>query len=278
LQVVVTTTILGDVVSAIGGEHIDMTVLLPAEADPHAFEPAPRDAALVSKANLVFVNGLGLDTFIDPLISGELRAVVVSDGIQPLESEEHAEEGEDGKNHESEESFDPHVWQDPTNVIIWVENISAALAEADPDNSSVYEATASAYIAELNELDAWIKEQVSALPLDKRVLVTDHETLGYLAHRYEFEIVGVVIPSFSTVASPSAQDLAELEHAIADHNALAIFVGTSANPQLVEQLAADLGVAVVPVYGEALSDADGPAPTYMDMMRYNVEAIISALQ
>jgi zinc/manganese transport system substrate-binding protein len=277
LQVIATTTIVGDIVSIIGGEHIELNVLLPAEADPHAFEPAPRDAALVSGADLVFMNGLGLDSFIERLIPDEVSAVEVSNGIQPLEGEEHSDEGEEGENHEHEELFDPHVWQDPANVIIWVENITTALAEADPDNSRAYEANASAYIAELNELDAWIKEQVSPLPLEKRVLVTDHEALGYFAHRYEFEIVGAVIPSSSTVAAPSALELAELESKIAEHNVPAIFIGTSANPELVTQLAADLGVEIVPIYGEALSDADGPAPTYLEMMRYNVEAIFSAL-
>ncbi|MEX1071862.1 MAG: metal ABC transporter substrate-binding protein, partial [Anaerolineales bacterium] len=279
LEVVVTTTILGDVVGAVGGENIDITVLLPAEADPHAYEPAPRDAALISGADLLFINGLGLEPFLDPLmanVSSGTQVTIVSDGIAPMEGEpdEHrgAAEGEEAL------ELDPHVWQDPRNVIIWVENITAALADADSAHAEEYQANATAYVAELEEVDSWIVEQVSVLPPERRVLVTDHEALGYFARRFEFEIVGVVIPSVSTLAAPSAQEMAKLHQEIVEHGAPAIFIGTSANPDLVTQLGLDLGIAIVPIYGEALSAAGGPASTYLDMMRFNVNAIVNALQ
>lgn len=281
LNVVTTTTILGDVVLVIGGEHVDLTVLLPADTDPHAFEPAPRDAALVSEADLLVVNGLGLETFLDALLANAGNTVVVtaSDGIEPIEDlheEEH--EGEANEAEEPEAHADPHVWQDPTNVIVWTQNIAAALSEHDPANGAAYQANADAYIAELNELDAFIMDQVSVLAAEQRVLVTDHEALGYFAHRYEFEIVGVVIPSVSTAASPSAQEMAALQQAIEEHDVQAIFIGTSANPDQIFQLASDLGIEIVTIYGEALSDAEGPAATYLEMMRYNVAAIVSALR
>jgi ABC-type Zn uptake system ZnuABC Zn-binding protein ZnuA len=279
LRVVVTTTILGDVVSIIGGENIDLSVLLPADSDPHTFEPAPRDVAIISEADLLVLNGLGLETFLEPLLAnaGGTVVVIASDGIEPLEGshEEHEEE-----EHQGEEAHeqDPHVWQDPTNVIVWAQNIAAALSENDPVNADVYQANADAYIEQINELDALIIEQVSMLPAEQRVLVTDHEALGYFAHRYEFEIVGVVVPSVSTVAGPSAQEMAALQQAIKEHRAVAIFIGTSANPDQVAQLAEDLGIEVVAIYGEALSDPDGPAATYLDMMGFNVAAIVNALQ
>jgi zinc/manganese transport system substrate-binding protein len=282
VNVVVTTTILGDVVSVIGGENIDLNVLLPADSDPHTFEPAPRDAAIVSEADLLVVNGLGLETFLDSLLTNAEGTVVVtaSDGIAPMEgSQEEEHEGED--EHEEEEaahSQDPHVWQDPTNVIVWAQNIAAVLSELDPANADTYEANADAYIVQLNELDAFIIEHVSVLSAEQRVLVTDHEALGYFAHRYEFEIIGVVVPSVSTVAGPSAQEMAALQQAIEKHRVPAIFIGTSANPDQVSQLADDLGIEVVAIYGEALSAVDGPAPTYLEMMRYNVDAIVNALR
>jgi ABC-type Zn uptake system ZnuABC Zn-binding protein ZnuA len=279
LKVVVTTTILGDVVSAIGGGHIDLTVLLPADSDPHTFEPAPRDAAIISEADLLVVNGLGLETFLEPLLAnaGDTVVVTASVGIEPLEGSH--EEGHEGEEHDAEEAHDqdPHVWQDPTNVIVWAQNIAAALSEHDPANADTYEANANSYIVQLNELDAFIMQQVSVLSAEQRVLVTDHEALAYFAHRYEFEIVGVVVPSVSTVAGPSAQEMAALQHAIEERRVPAIFIGTSANPDQVAQLANDLGIEIVAIYGEALSGVSGPAATYLDMMRYNVDAIVSAL-
>jgi zinc/manganese transport system substrate-binding protein len=277
LNVVATTTILGDVVSVIGGEHIHLSVLLPPDSDPHAFEPAPRDAAIVSEADLLVVNGLGLETFLKPLLAnaGNTMVVTASEGIEALEGERESEHAaEEGQGHEQ----DPHVWQDPTNVIIWAENIAAALAEHDPANANAYHANADVYIEQLNELDTFIEEHVSALPAERRVLVTDHEALGYFAHRYGFEIVGVVIPSVSTVAGPSAQEMATLVQAIEEHSVPAIFIGTSANPDQVAQMAEDLGIEIVTIYGEALSDTNGSAPTYLEMMRYNVDAIVNALR
>jgi zinc/manganese transport system substrate-binding protein len=279
LKVVVTTTILGDVVSVIGGENIDLNVLLPADSDPHTFEPAPRDAAIISEAGLLVVNGLGLETFLEPLLANAQATIMVtaSDGIEPLEGS-HEEHEEDEHETEDAHEQDPHVWQDPTNVIVWAQNIAAALSEHDPANADAYQTNATAYIEQLNELDDLIMEQVSMLPIDQRVLVTDHEALGYFANRYEFEIVGVVVPSVSTVAGPSAQEMAALQQAIEERGVPAIFIGTSANPDQVAQLADDLGIEVIAIYGEALSDAGGPAPTYLDMMRYNVDAIVNALQ
>jgi ABC-type Zn uptake system ZnuABC Zn-binding protein ZnuA len=282
IQVLATTTIVGDVVAAVGGDLLDVQVLLPAEADPHTFEATPRDVAAISEADLVFISGLGLEAFMQDLLGNVASApqvIEVSAGIEAIEGSQHEHEGEEHAGEEDEEhSLDPHVWQDPNNVMTWAENIANALAEKDPANADAYQANAAAYIAELQELDSWIAEETGQLSHEQRILVTDHEALSYFAQRYDFEIVGVVIPSVSTLESASAQALAELQHEIEEHNAPAIFVGTSLNPDTVAQFASDLGVQVVPIYAEALSDADGPAATYLEMMRYNVEAIVGALQ
>lgn len=299
ITVVTTTPILADVVSQVGGDHIQVSVLIPAGTDPHAFEATPQDAANIAEADLVFVNGLGLEASLEAFlhdVEDAGRVVVASEGVVALEFEDHdheeeheaghEHEGEDheheGEEHEGEhhhhEGEDPHVWMNPLNVSIWVDNITAALIVADGDNAAVYEANAEAYKASLTELDGWITEQVSEVPQSNRQLVTDHESFNYFAHQYGFEIVGALIPSFSTLSEVSAAELAELEGAIASHGVPAIFIGASMNPSLAERVSADTGVALVVLYGETLSTSDGPAPSYIEMMRYNVSSIVTALR
>jgi ABC-type Zn uptake system ZnuABC Zn-binding protein ZnuA len=278
LQVVATHSILGNVVAAVGEEHIALTVLIPANTDPHAFEPAPRDAASISEAALVFTNGLGLEEFLQPLLddADESTPVIsVSDGIETIEfdGEEHAE-GEEVHEH----GADPHVWMNPQNVKAWVENIAEALIDEDPQHAEDYRNNANAYLQELDELDEWAMQQVAQLPEDRRQLVTDHDSAGYLAEHYGFEIVGALIPSYSTASEPTAGELADLEQAIAQYGVSTIFVGVSVNPALAERVAADTGVRLVPIYTESLSDLDGPAASYLDLMRYDIETIVGALK
>lgn len=310
LRAVATTSIVGDVVGQVGGEHIELTVLVPTGADPHSFEPSPQDAVALAEADVIFINGLGLEEFMQDLLESagsDAAVVAVSEGVAPRElggdhdheeGEEHEEEAdhegdhdhEEGEEHEEEadheeaeehehehEGLDPHVWMDPNNVVVWVENIATALSGADPDNAASYQANADAYRAELLALDTWIREQVAQLDLEQRILVTDHDSFGYLAAAYDFEVVGAIIPSFSTGASPSAGELADLVDRIEEHKVPAIFVGTTVNPSLAEQIGNDLGVGVVSLYTGSLSDADGPASSYLDFMRYNIEAIVGAL-
>lgn len=299
LTVVATTPILADVVSQVGGDHIQVSVLIPAGTDPHAFEATPQDAANIAEADLVFVNGLGLEASLEAFlhdVEDAGRVVVASEGVVALEFEDHdheeeheaghEHEGEDheheGEEHEGEhhhhEGEDPHVWMNPLNVSIWVDNITAALVAADGANAAEYQANAEAYKASLTELDGWITEQVGEVPQSNRQLVTDHESFNYFAHQYGFEIVGVLIPSFSTLSEVSAAELAELEGAIAFHDVPAIFIGASMNASLAERVSADTGVALIVLYGETLSTSDGPAPNYIEMMRYNVSSIVSALR
>jgi len=191
------------------------------------------------------------------------------------EGEEHAEEGHEGHNHEA---GDPHMWLDPSRVVKYVENIRDGLSQADPDGAETYKANAAAYIAQLNDLDKWIAEQVNAIPAERRLLVTNHEAMGYFAARYGFEVVGAVIPSLSTEASPSAQQMTELVEQIKAAKAPAIFLGEVENPNLAKQIAEETGVKVVEgLYLETLTDG-APASTYLDMMKYNVTAIVEALK
>lgn len=174
---------------------------------------------------------------------------------------------------------DPHFWLDPVLTVKYVENIRDGLSLADPAGQAVYAANAAAYIARLQELDGWIKAQVQTVPAARRLLVTNHESFGYFADRYGFSVVGTVIPSVSTGASPSAQEMVMLIEHIKKHAAPAIFLETGANPQLARQIGQEAGIKVVTeLYTHSITDAKGPAPTYIDMMKYNVKAIVDGLK
>ncbi len=274
LRVVATTSIIGDVVQNIGDGDIALTVLIPAGSDPHSFEPSPQQIAALSDADIIFVNGFDLEQTLLPILESSAptdKIVVVSDGVAPIAfagDDDHA--GEDGGR------VDPHVWMDPNNVIIWTENIERALSQADPAHADAYHARAEAYRQQLRELDAWIRAQIE--PLLPLKVVTDHKVFGYFARRYGIEQVGAIIPAYSSMAQPSAQELAQLEDAIRNLGVKAVLVGNTVNPQLAKQVAEDTGVKLIPIYTGSLSGPDGPASTYIDFMRYNVNAIIQAAQ
>jgi len=267
LRIVCSTTIVGDVVAQIAGEGSGVTVLLPVDADPHAFEPTPRDLVAIARADVVFLNGAGLEQNLDPILGTATGPVVaLSDGLDLL--------GSAGPNHEG---ADPHVWFDPTNVGAWVDRIAAVLGDLNPAGEPEYHARAAAYRSELADLDAWIVEEVKRLPEERRLLVTDHAVFGYFAARYGFDQIGTVFPGLSSLAEPSARDLAALEEAIASLGVPVLFVGTTVNQSLAERVAADTGTEIVVVYTGSLSGPDGPAASYLDLMRYDVTAIVNGL-
>ena len=263
LRVVATTSIVADVVRNVGGELIDLTTLIPLGTDPHAFEPTPQDVTVLAKAHVVFISGAGLEVFLDQLLesAGEQVIVVpVSYGIELLEfgrepehQDEQGNEQEREREDEHQQGVDPHTWFDPNNVIVWTQNIERALSTLDPNNAAKYEANAEAYEAKLEELDAWIREQLDPVPEANRELVTDHTALTYLLQRYGFEQIGAVFPGYSTLAEPSAQDLAKLEDAIREFQVKAIFVGLTVNPDLAERVADDTGTRLVFLYTGSLS-------------------------
>jgi ABC-type Zn uptake system ZnuABC Zn-binding protein ZnuA len=198
------------------------------------------------------------------------------------EGEAHAETTPEAGHSEDEHehgSCDPHVWTDPRSVMMWAENIAAAFSAADPDGAALYSANATAYRGQLIGLDTEIKMIVNAVPEERRVLVTNHEFMGYFAHAYGFEMVGTVIPGGTTEGTPDPQELAALIEVIQDEGVPAIFAEVSANPRLAETIASEAGINVVTaLYSESLSGADGPAATYIDYMRYNAQTIADALK
>ncbi len=174
---------------------------------------------------------------------------------------------------------DPHFWLDPINAIKYVENIRDGLIQADPAGKEIYTQNAANYIAKLKDLDQFIQQEVSIVPPEKRLIVTNHESFGYFADRYGFKIIGTIIPSVSTNASPSAQQLARLIDHIKGAKATAIFLETGSNPNLAKQIAQETGIKVVSeLFTHSITEAGGKAPTYIDMMKYNVKAIVNALK
>jgi ABC-type Zn uptake system ZnuABC Zn-binding protein ZnuA len=304
LRVVTTTTIIADVARNVGGEFVEVESLIPPDSDAHAFEPAPDDIVKVAEADVLLVNGAGLESFLEGLLENAVgvELVVVSNGIEMLAfgehgheegEEEHAEGevvgvlGEEGVCEEAHEegeedhehgACDPHVWTDPQNVMIWADNIAEAFSAVDSDNAETYRANAQAYQAELGAIDAEVTEILSVVPEEKRILVTNHEFFGYFAHAYGFEVVGVVISGGGTLSEPDPQALAELIDIIAEEGVTAIFAEVSANPGLAETIASETGIDVVTtIYSDSLSGADGPAGTYLDYLRYNALTIAEAL-
>lgn len=287
IKIVATTTIVADVVAQISGDTVDLDVLLPAGTDPHSFQPTPQDMAKVADAQVIFINGVGLETFLEPLIKSsgtKALQVSVSAGIVPLEAsapDEHAqdklaEQGQDAG--EDVHSGDPHVWMDPNNVLIWVDNIEKTLVDLDAQHAELYRQNAAAYRQKLKDLHLWIVGQTAQISPENRELVTDHQVFTYFAARYGFEQIGAIVPGYSTLSEPSAKQLAELEDAIREYGVGAVFVGDSVNPVLAQRVASDTGVQLVTLYTGSLTEASGPAANYLDYMRANVNAIVAALK
>ncbi len=273
LKVVATYSILGDVVQNIGGTNIDLTVLVGADGDTHSYEPVPQDSVALGGADLLFENGLGYETWLDDLYSASgstAQRIVVSDGIVPGTISVGQEAGD----------IDPHIWQNMYNFVHAAEMVRDALSTADPANAVTYQLNADAYMQELLDTDSYIIQQAQTLPADQRKLVTDHDAFGYFASRYGFTIIGTALGSSSTEgAEPSAAAIADLVGTIQDAGTRAIFPENIENAALINQVAQEAGVTVgAALCSDALTPADGPCPTYIAMMRYNVDSIVTALQ
>ena len=265
-EVLTTTTILADVTRNVVGDRLTVGSLLPVGVDPHSYQPVPQDATMVSESKVLVVHGADYEGFLQPLLenAGGKENLIEASTSSRLLSDDRG--------------TDPHLWLDPNNVIVYVDNIREGLTQFDPEGAEVYQTNASAYIDQLTELDAWINGQVAQIEPGRRVLVTNHEAFGYFAERYGFTVVGAIIPSFSSDSSPSAQQMADLIEQIKLYEAPAIFLDASDNPDLAKQIAAETGVRVVTdLHLESLTNG-GPAATYIDMMRDNVTKIVEALQ
>ena len=275
LDVVASASFLADIAQNLAGGRFEVRSLLPLDTDPHAFEPTPADLREVATADLVIVNGGGLE---GPLLKtlenagGEATLVDASAGLRsrsPRPGEPQLESSE----------TDPHFWLDPVLVKTYVANIRDAFTKADPGGATEYAANAAAYTAKLDGLNTWIESQVATVPAADRKLVMNHASHGYYADRYGFSVVGTVIPSAGTDETPTAKQLSELTAAIRASGAKAIFVEIEENPRLAEQIAAETGIVVVDdLLDHSLTEPDGVAPAYIDMMKFDTRRIVEALR
>lgn len=264
IRVAASTTFVGEVVSAIGGDAIELTVVYPRDADPHAYEPTPRDIARLENRQLVFLNGFGLEnTLRGPLDRLKAEAIEISSGIAARTTG-----GEP----------DPHVWFDPACLATWTTNIEIALTKADASSADGFRARAEKFRDELRKLDSWISEKVAAIPAERRVLVTDHDNLGWFAARYGFKIVGTVLPGFSSIAEPSARELAKLEETIRREKARAIFAEGPATPSLLKRVAEDTGAKVVLLPSESLGPAGSETGTLAGYLQTLTTRIVGGLR
>ena len=285
LRVVATTSVIGNVVAQVGGEAIVLTTLLGPGQDSHSYQPAARDLTAVAEADVIFVNGWNLEeALIGDLtaIAGDTPLVPVSANIEPIVAPEGHEEAEHTEAEPEHAGADPHTWLDPHNVQQWVDNIEQVLSQLDPANAAVYQANADAYHTQLDELLAKTEAQIATLPAEKRKLITNHDSLAYFARAYGFEVIGTVIPGISTLAEPSASELASLARVMEAEGVCTIFAETTMSDQLARTVAAEVGscdtVQVLTLYTEALGAAGSGADSYLGMMRADVATIVTGLQ
>lgn len=308
-SIVATFSVLGHLVREVAGQEAEVTVLVGPGVDAHTFEPSPADNRKLVEADLIFENGLGFETWLDDLYESsdsDARRVVVTQGMENLidadeheaeeehaeeegtheaeeEHEEEAHEGEGEATHEGEEhghgEYDPHVWHDVNNAIYMVERIRDSLAEADASNAARYRGNAERYISELRELDEYVVEQVATLPEDQRKLVTTHDTFGYFARRYGFEIVDTALGITTEESEPSAAEMAELIQEIRAAEVPELFTENVSNSGVMERVAQETGAKIAPpLYTDALGEPGSEGATYIEMERYNVKTIVGALK
>ncbi len=272
LKVVATFSILGDIVKNVGGDKVDLSVLVGPDGDTHTYEPVPGDSVKLAEANLIFENGFGFESWLDKLYeasASKATRVVVTQNIEPGKIAVGDETGE----------TDPHAWQNVYYGIHMTKIVRDALSAADPANAVTYQLNANQYITQLLDLDTYILQKVQSLPVEQRKLVTNHDAFGYFAARYGFTVVGTALGSISTeAADPSAADIAKLVEDIKSTGTKAIFPENIENPKLIQQIADQAGVKVGPsLYSDALGQPGTDGETYLKMMRYNIDAMVGAL-
>ena len=273
--VVVTTNILGDITRNVVGDQADVVVLMGANADPHSFGISAKQAAVIGSADLVIHNGGGLEenvlNHVEAAAAEGVPALKVLDAVEPLAF---------GAGGPAGGAQDPHFWTDPSRVAKAAGAIARSVAEhVDGVDAGALRSQEAAYVQQLGELESWMTTRFSSIPDGQRKLLTNHHVFGYLAQRFGFEVIGAVVPSGTTLASPSSADLNDLTTAIRAAGVAAIFADSSQPERLAQVLAAEAGqdIAVVPLFTESLGTDGSGAATYLDMMRTNSERIATAL-
>ncbi len=271
LNVVASFSILGDMVRNVGGDRVQLTVLVGPDSDTHVFQPKPADAKILAEASLVVVNGLGFEGWMNRLVkaSGYTGPVAVaSQGVKTLNMVDDE--------HGGKKITDPHAWQDLSNAKIYVANIEAALSQADPDGAGVYKTNAQAYLKKIEEMDAWVRAGFAKVPQTERRVITSHDAFGYFGQAYGVTLLAPT--GYSTEAEPSAKTVGQLIRQVKKEKIKALFVENITDPRIMERIAQETGTHTGgSLYADTLSGPNGPASTYLEMFRNNAGKMIAAM-
>ncbi|WP_462381381.1 metal ABC transporter substrate-binding protein [Pseudomonas sp. Marseille-QA0892] len=269
IEAVASFTVLADMVHQVGGDHVHVSSLVGKNGDPHTYEPTPDAARALKNADVVFVNGLNLEGWMDRLIQAsgyQGQPVILTDGITLRMRVKHGKRG-----------ADPHAWNSVRNAQVYVHNIMDALIKIDPEHESLYRTNGEQYLERLKAVDAYTKEQIASVPEARRKVLTSHGAYGYFADDYGVAFLSPL--GLSTESEASAKDVATLIEQMRKENVHAYFIENSNDPRLVQQIAKATGAQPGgELYVESLSDADGPAPTYETMFRHNVDTMVKAMK
>lgn len=269
VDAVASFTVLADIVKQVGGDHVKVKSLVGPDGDPHTFEPTPQDSQALAQADVVFVSGLGMEGWMDRLISAsgyKGTVVVASNGVNTRKMEE------DGKT-----ITDPHAWNSMHNGVIYATNVMNALIKADPDDAADIRHSGERYIQQLQKLDSWAKSEFAGVAQSKRKVLTSHDAFGYFGQRYGVTFLAPV--GFSTEAEASASDVAAIIKQLRAEHITTYFMENQTDPRLVKQIASETGAQPGgELYPEALSVASGPAPTYEAAFKHNVETLLHSMK
>ncbi len=269
IDVVASFSILGDMVQQVGNDRVHVTTLVGPSGDAHVYQPTPADAKAVARTRLLIVNGLGFEGWIERLVEASGyngKVVTATAGIEPRRITDN-DPGD----------IDPHAWQSLANARIYVRNIVDGLAAIDPAGAETYRGNAERYLKEIDADEAQVREAVASLPVERRKVVTSHDAFGYFSAAYGIEFHAPV--GFSTEAEASAGDVAKLIRQINKEKITAVFVENISDRRLLDQIVRETGARIGgTLYSDALSKADGPAGTYLGMMRHNTGVLVAALR
>ena len=268
IKVVASASMFHDMTENIAGDLIDLKSIVPIGSDPHLYEPIPKDAQAVSEADLILVNGLTFEGWINELIENsgtKAKVITITEGIDVVGSLDY------------EDSFDPHAWMSARNGLVYIDNITKALIEADPSNESQYLENARSYSERIKTLDSYIRTAIESIPRDQRVLVTSHDAFQYYGQEYGLKLEAIM--GISTESDAQTSDLIRVTEAIGKFNVPAIFVESTINPAMMQQIAKDNKVEIGgELYADSLGEPEGEAGTYYDMLKHNTDIIVAGLK
>lgn len=267
-RVVATASMIADMAQTIAGDRLEVACIVPIGSDPHLHDPTPGDARLVSEADLILVNALTFEGWLGKLIANSGTSAVidtVTRGITPIGS----------KNYQN--AVDPHAWMDASNGLIYIKNIADALIALDPDNKDVYQYNYQLYREQLIALDNYILEKIRSIPEEKRVLITSHDAFHYYGKRYGLQLESLL--GTSTDADIQTEDIIRISKLIKERQIPAVFVESTINPKVLEQVAKDQNIAIGgKLYADSIGDEDSPAPSYEAMLKHNTDVIVAGLK